>query len=96
MGGGIDLWTLVLVIGVIVLFGWFFWHTATAMVSYARQITHYLDTRSERLRQKLEYEQMHGPLPLWYRVIQKGLILLIVVGAATLVWMKFRGLASPH
>jgi hypothetical protein len=73
------------------LFGWFFWHAATSMIHYARMIVEFLDMRSERLRRRLEFEAIHGRPPLWYRLVQRLVILLVIAGAAALVWTKFRG-----
>jgi hypothetical protein len=75
----------------LMLFGWFFWHTATSMIYYARMISEFLDMRSERLRRRLEFEAIHGRPPLWYRLVQRLVILLVIAGAAALVWTKFRG-----
>lgn len=95
MAGDIDLQALGLGIGVILLLGWFFWHTGTAMVRAARQVTEYLDTRSARLRQRLEDERRHGPPPLALRVARQGVILLLIACVLVMVWLKFGGLASP-
>jgi hypothetical protein len=73
------------------LFGWFFWHAATSMIHYAGVISEFLDMRSERLRRRLEFEAVHGKPPLWYRLVQRLVILIVIAGAAALVWTKFRG-----
>jgi hypothetical protein len=75
----------------LVLFGWFFWHTATTMLHHARTIAEFLDLRSERLRRRLEFEAIHGRPPFWYRLAQRFLILMVIAGAAALIWTKFRG-----
>jgi len=76
---------------IVALFVWYFWHTAVMMVRYFRTITHYLDTRGDRLKAEIAHEAIHGRPPLWYRMVQKALILSIIAGAAALVWMKFKG-----
>lgn len=78
-------------IALLLLFGWFFWHSATSMLRNARMIVEFLDTRSERLRHRLEFEAIHGRPPLWYRLAQRLVILIVIAGAAALVWTKFRG-----
>jgi hypothetical protein len=75
----------------LLLFGWFFLHTAISMIRNARMIVAFLDTRSERLRHRLDFEAIHGRPPFWYRLVQRLLILLVIAGAAALVWTKFRG-----
>ena len=73
------------------LFAWYFWHTAVSMLRYMRSINGFLESRSSRLRQQLEHEAVHGRPPLWYRLVQKALILTVIAGTAALVWTKFRG-----
>ncbi|MGV3552805.1 hypothetical protein [Rhizobium sp.] len=75
----------------VVLFAWYFWHTAVTMVRYFRSITHYLDTRNDRLKAEIAQEAIHGRPPLWYSMVQKALILLMVAGVAAMIWMKFKG-----
>lgn len=82
---------IVFAVLLLALFGWFFWHTATLMLHYARRIVEYLDTRSERLRRQLEFESIHGRPPFWYRLAQRLVILMVIAGAAALIWTKFRG-----
>ena len=72
-------------------FAWYFWHAATSFIHHARAIVEFMDTRSERLRRRLEFEAIHGRPPLWYRLAQRLFILLVIAGAAALVWTKFRG-----
>ena len=78
-------------IALIALFAWYFWHTAKSMISSMRLIHEYLDTRSERLRRRLEHEAIHGRPPLWYRAAQKLMILIIIAGCVALMWMKVKG-----
>lgn len=75
----------------VALFAWYFWHVAVSMLRTMRLINDYLDSRSLRLRQQLEHEAIHGRPPLWYRLVQKVLILTVIAGAAALVWTKFTG-----
>lgn len=91
MAGGADLGWLALGAAVVALFAWYFWHIAVSMVRSMRAINGYLDTRSERLRRQLDHEAIHGRPPLWYRMVQKALILIVIAGTAALVWTKFRG-----
>ena len=91
MAGMPDFGWIALAIAVVSIFAWYFWHTAVSMLRRAKAITDYLDTRSERLRQRLEYEAIHGRPPLWYRLAQKVVIVTVIAGAAALVWTKFRG-----
>jgi hypothetical protein len=86
-----DIGWIALGIAVVAAFAWFFWHTARSMLRNARALTDYLDSRSMRLRQRLDYEAMHGRAPLWYRLAQKLAILTLVAAVAALAWTKFRG-----
>ena len=72
------------------LFGWYFWHTIHSMFAYARALVDLMDTRSARLRQRIDHEAKYGVPPLWYRAAQKLIITIIIAGAAALVWVKFR------
>ncbi|MDB5525994.1 MAG: hypothetical protein JWM58_3757 [Rhizobium sp.] len=90
MADGSDIGWIALGIAVVAMFAWYFWHTAVSMLRYGKSVSDYLDTRSERLRQKLEYEAIHGRPPLWYRLVQRLMILIVIAGAAALVWTKFR------
>jgi hypothetical protein len=91
MAGGGDLGWIALGIAIAALFAWYFWHTALSMLRFARTVTEMLDTRSERLRARLEHEAIHGRPPLWYRLVQRLIILMVIAGAAALVWTKFTG-----
>jgi hypothetical protein len=91
MGPVTDVGWIVLAIAVVCLFGWYFWHTVATAINYARTVTDYLDTRSERLRNRLEFEARHGRPPFWYRLMQKLTIVIVIAGVAALVWTKFRG-----
>ena len=91
MAGVSDIGWIAFGIAVVVMFALYFWHTATSMLEYAKSLTNFLDTRSERLRQRLEHEAIHGRPPLWYRLAQRLVILLLVAAVAALVWTKFRG-----
>ena len=91
MSGGEQLGWIAFGIALLALFAWYFWHTAVMMVRFIKIIIHYLDTSSERLRRQLEHEAIHGRPPLWYRMVQKALILVIIAGAVALVWTKFKG-----
>ena len=75
----------------VVFFAWYFWHMAVSMARSMRSINGFLDSRSGRLRRQLEHEAIHGRPPLWYRLVQKALILTVIAGTAALVWTKFRG-----
>jgi hypothetical protein len=91
MSGWEDLGWLAFGAALIALFAWYFWHTAVTMVRYFAAITHYLDTRTERLKREIAQEAIHGRLPIWYRMVQKALILIIIAGSVALIWMKFKG-----
>ena len=82
---------IVFAVLLLALFGWFFWHSATSMLHHARRIAEFLDMRSERLRRQLEFEAIHGRPPFWYRLAQRLVILMVIAGAAALIWTKFRG-----
>jgi hypothetical protein len=86
-----DIGWVALGIAVVAIFAWYFWHSAVSMFRYAKSLTDFLDTRSERLRQRLQHEAMHGRPPLWYRLMQRLVILMLVAAVAALVWTKFRG-----
>jgi hypothetical protein len=86
-----DIGWIALGIAVVAMFVWFFWHTAVSMIAYAKSLTDFLDTRSERLRQRLQHEAIHGRPPLWYRMAQRLVILMLVAAVAAMVWTKFRG-----
>ena len=73
------------------LVGWFFWHSATSMLHNARTIIEFWDMRSDRLRRRLEFEAIHGRPPFWYRLAQRLVILMVIAGAAAMIWTKLRG-----
>ncbi len=91
MESGIDLQTILLVLGVVALFGWFFWHTAVSMVRSAKNVSEIVDGTSARQRAELEYEAKHGPRPWWYWAAQKILILFWIVFAGWFIWNFVQG-----
>jgi hypothetical protein len=86
-----DIGWLAFGIAVVAMLVWYFWHTAVSMVAYAKSLTDFMDTRSARLRQRLEHEARYGRPPLWYRLAQRLIITIVIVGAVAMVWTKFRG-----
>ncbi len=48
MAGGYDLQTVALAIGVVLLFGWFYWSVAHRMIGSLRKIAAILDGGAER------------------------------------------------
>jgi len=91
MSGGEQAGWIAFGLALLALFAWYFWHVASSMIHNARMIVDFLDTRSERLRRRLEFEAIHGRPPLWYRLAQRLVIVVVIAGAAAMVWTKFRG-----
>ena len=86
MSNIVDLPFLALLIAVVALFVWYFWHVAKTMVSSTKTVSDFLDGRATRQRAELEREAKFGPHPLWYRAAQKVIIAVLFVGSAWLVW----------
>jgi hypothetical protein len=91
MESGIDLPTIALLISVVALFVWFFWHTAYSMIKSARNIADIFDSSAKLKRLELEREAKFGPRPLWYRVAQKMVLAVLFTGTAWLLWTLVQG-----
>jgi uncharacterized membrane protein YqiK len=91
MESRIDLPTIALLVAVVALFVWFFWHTAYSMIKSARNIAEIVDGSSSRKRLELEHEANFGPRPLWYRAAQKIVLAVLISGAAWLLWTLVQG-----
>eukprot|EP01035_Chromulina_nebulosa_P057370 gene57370-78602_t len=81
---GSDAAWIVVAVGVVVLFSWYFWHVGVTMLRNARAVADFLDGRSARLRRQLEYEAVHGGPPLWYRLARRLIIFIAIAAAAAL------------
>ena len=91
MTSSIDLQAIVVLVGVVALFVWFFWHTASAMLRNAKNIAAIIDGSSARKRLELEREVKFGPHPLWYRAAQKLVLAVLITGTAWLLWTLLQG-----
>lgn len=91
MAGSFDIAGWLLIMGVAALFGWYFWHVASSMVSGARRISEIADGAAARQRAELKYEAKFGPRPLWYRAMQKLIIAVLIVGSGWLIWNRMQG-----
>jgi uncharacterized ion transporter superfamily protein YfcC len=91
MESSIDLPTIALLVSVIALFVWFFWHTAYSMIKSAKNIAAIVDSSAARERLELEHEAKFGPRPLWYRAAQKIVLAVLFTGAAWLLWTLVQG-----
>jgi len=87
VAGGIDLYGLALAVGVVALFGRFFWQVGATMIDTGRRIAAYLDGSSARRRAALEHEAVHGPTPLWLKAIRFFLIASLIVLLASRFWI---------
>ena len=83
-------WTVwLLAVAVIALFGWFFWHTATAMLDAARLLIGTIQNWPQIRRRMVEAEvRSGGRYPLWFRAVRAGLILALIGLLALLLWRK--------
>jgi small-conductance mechanosensitive channel len=88
VAGGIDFYGLTLAVGVLALFGWFFWHVGATMIDTGRRLAAYLDGSSARRRAALEQKAVHGPTPLWLKAIRFFLIASLIVLLASGFWIK--------
>ena len=86
MSNIVDLPVLALIIAVVALFAWYFWHVARSIISGTKAVSEIMDSRAARQRAELEREAKFGPYPLWYRAAQKVIIAVLFVGSAWLVW----------
>ncbi len=94
MDNGLDLSTVALVIAVVALFVWYFWHVATTVINGSKVLNAYLDSRADRQRQELEREAKFGPYPLWYRAAQKLVLATLFAIVVYYVWKLVQGASS--
>ncbi len=94
MAEWLDLQTIALVVGVLALFSWYFWHVATSMIKSTKTISTYLDGSAERQRHELEREAKFGRYPLWYRAVQKLVLAVLFASVAFYVLKLVQGASS--
>jgi hypothetical protein len=94
MAEWLDLQTIALVVGVLALVGWYFWHVATSMIKSTKTINAYLDGRAERQRHELEREAKFGPYPFWYKAAQKLVLAMLCAGVAFSMLKLVQGASS--
>ena len=83
-------WTVwILAAGLVVLFGWFFWHTGASMIKAIQLIIQFIETWPERRRAFTEAEaRAGGRFPFWYRAARVLVLTALVVLLAYFVWVK--------
>ena len=88
-----DWWVWLLAIGVILLFGWYFWRTAGTIIQSIRQVGATIENWPLIRRAQIEAEirTPGGRYPLWFRAIRVLLIAVLIVGAAWLVLHRLFG-----
>ena len=76
-------------LAVCALFGWFFWHVATGLLGYSRQLIHTLQHWPEIRRAMVEAEaRAGGRYPPWFRAVRVTLVLAMIALMAMLLWRK--------
>ena len=91
MESSLDLQTVALVVAVVALIVWYFWHVAASIINGSKVLNAFLDGRAERQRQELQREAQFGPYPLWYRAAQKLILAILFVGFAYFMWKLVQG-----
>ena len=92
MSESFDPMTMLLALGVIVVIGGFFAYVGYRFWSYGKQLATTLDTRSQRQRERLEYEEKHGAPPVWKRALARLVQALFITVMLGLVWYRLKGL----
>ena len=85
-----DLQTILLAVGVIAVFGLFFGYVVYRFVSYGRRMSTMLDTRAERHRARVAYEEKHGMPPAWKQAGRRLIQILLVLAALGLAWFRLK------
>ncbi len=85
-----DWTTWLLAAAVIALFAWFFWHTVTSLLAYARKLIDTVQNWPQTRRAMVDAEAGNGGrYPLWYRMVRVGLILALIALLALFAWRRF-------
>ncbi|MCC0052757.1 MAG: hypothetical protein H6884_01720 [Rhodobiaceae bacterium] len=88
MSSGFDAYTAALALGVLLVFGVFFWLVAATFIRRLRQFAHWQDSAAERQRVAIEREARHGPTPFWLKALRVLLIVALVAILGTKLWMR--------
>jgi membrane glycosyltransferase len=82
-----DLSGILLALGVIALFGVFFWYVAYRFWSAGKLIAGLIDSRAARDRERPAFEAGNRGVPAWKRAAQ----ILLIGALIALLWFRFRG-----
>ncbi|MGE0846383.1 MAG: hypothetical protein AB7L41_08935 [Flavobacteriaceae bacterium] len=91
MVAGFDLYAALLALGVIALFGLFFWLVAVRIVGDLRRLVAWRDGAAARQRAAIEREAVEGPTPLWLKAIRFLLIAALVAILGYKFWLMTAG-----